>query len=62
MTTAQRLEIWVWVLIYLGLGVVGLGLSVQRNAAALGWSIVAFGSVAVVIGIVLIWLRARITH
>ena len=62
MNTARRLETWVWVLIYIGLGLVGLGLSVQRNAAALGWSIVAFGSVAAVVGIVLIWLRSRITH
>ena len=56
---ASRIETWIWVLVYLGLILLGLGLSVQRSDAALGWTIAAVGSGAVAIGIVLIWLRSR---
>ena len=58
-STASRVEASIWVLIYIGLILVGLGLSVQRSDAALGWGIAAVGSAAVVIGIALIWLRSR---
>ena len=56
---ASRIETWIWVLVYLGLILLGLGLSVQRSDAALGWTIAAVGSGAVAVGIVLIWLRSR---
>ncbi len=55
----RRLETWVWVAVYLGMVLIGLGLAVQRNDAALGWGIAVTGSVLTAIGIVLIWLRSR---
>ena len=36
----QRVESWVWLLIYGGMGLLGLGLSVQRTNAPLGWAMV----------------------
>jgi len=49
----------VWALIYGGLFAVGLGLSVQRRAAGLGWGLVAAGSAASAVGIVLVFVRSR---
>jgi membrane protein DedA with SNARE-associated domain len=58
MSTA-RIETWVWVLVYGGMVLLGLGLSVQRSDASLGWAIVALGIALVVIGAVLVWVRSR---
>ena len=55
----QRVESWVWMLIYGGMGLLGLGLSVQRTNAPLGWAMVALGGLGGVVGVVLIWVRSR---
>jgi len=55
----QRVDSWVWWLIYGGMGLLGLGLSVQRTSAPLGWAMVALGGVGSVAGVVLIWVRSR---
>lgn len=55
----QRVETLVWVLLYGGLLVVGLGLSVQRSDATLGWSMVIVGAIVAAVGVVLIVVRAR---
>lgn len=55
----QRVEVWVWVLVYLGLVLLGIGMSVQRSDAALGWGIAVVGIVLDALGAVLIWLRSR---
>lgn len=55
----QRIETLVWVLLYGGLLVVGLGLSVQRSDATLGWSMVIVGAIVAAVGVVLIVVRAR---
>ncbi len=55
----QRVEAWVWVLVYLGLVVIGVGMSVQRSDAALGWGITAAGVVLDALGVALIWVRSR---
>jgi protein-S-isoprenylcysteine O-methyltransferase Ste14 len=55
----KRVEVWVWVLIYAGLILFGLGLSVQRTDASLGWVVAAVGVVLASIGAVLIWVRSR---
>ena len=56
---SKRVEVWVWVLVYLGLIVIGVGMSVQRSDAALGWGITAAGIVVEALGVVLIWVRSR---
>ena len=55
----QRVETWVWVLVYLGLVLIGVGMSVQRSDATLGWAITAAGVVLEALGAVLIWVRSR---
>ena len=55
----QRVESWVWLLIYGGMGLLGLGLSVQRTNAPLGWGMVVVGGVVATVGVVLIWVRSR---
>ena len=47
-------------MIYLGLFLLGLGLTVLRSEAALGWIVTGSGIVATLAGIVLVWMRSRI--
>jgi hypothetical protein len=56
-----RVEVWIWVLIYLGLVLLALGLSVRGDDASMGWGIVAFGVALDVVGMVLIWVRSRMS-
>ena len=56
----EKLETWVWVLIYGGLLAVCLGVFVMRRGGdALGWALVVAGVLAVVAGMVLVVVRAR---
>ena len=57
--TSRRIDTWVWALIYLGMILIGLGLSLLRGDASLGWIIASIGAALVVAGIVLIWMRSR---
>jgi FtsH-binding integral membrane protein len=61
-TAAQHVQRWTWPLIFVGIVLLALGLSVQRDGAALGWGIAAAGIAAIVAGIVLIWVRSRMTN
>jgi membrane protein DedA with SNARE-associated domain len=56
---SKRIEVWVWVLVYTGMILLGLGVSVQRSDASLGWGIAVVGIVAMLIGAVLVWVRSR---
>jgi membrane protein DedA with SNARE-associated domain len=56
---SKRIEVWVWVLVYTGMILIGLGVSVQRGDASLGWGIAVVGIVAMLIGAVLVWVRSR---
>ena len=62
MSTTQRIQKWSWILMYVGIVLLALGLSVQRSDAALGWGIAAPGIAAIVVGIVLIWVRSRMPN
>jgi hypothetical protein len=54
------IEAWVWVSIYGGLIAVGVGVFVLRGgASAVGWTLVALGTVATVAGAALVVVRAR---
>ena len=61
MSTVARIQKWTWILIFLGMVVLALGLSVQRSDASLGWGIAVAGAVSIAAGIVLIWLRSRMS-
>ena len=56
---APLVEKLVWVYVYVGMILLGLGLAVQRSDSALGWTIAVIGSVSIIIGIVLVWVRSR---
>ena len=60
MARAAALEPWTWVLIYGGLLLLSLGLFLLRSAPGLAWTLVLSGPVLVVVGVVLIFLRARL--
>lgn len=57
--TSRRIDTWVWALIYLGMILIGLGLSLLRGDAWLGWIVASVGATLVAAGIVLIWMRSR---
>jgi hypothetical protein len=51
----------IWTLIYGGLFTLILGLAALPAHAVASWSLIAIGAVLVVGGVVLIWVRARLT-
>ena len=56
---SKRLHTLIWVLVYGGLLTLVLGLSVQRSADDLGWSMVAAGLAVALLGFALVFVRAR---
>ena len=56
---ASTVETLVWLLIYGGLLLGGVGLFVDREGSALGIVMVVVGAVALLAGIVLVWVRSR---
>ena len=57
--TTRRISALTWVLIFGGILAFGLGLVVSRTDTELGWGITAFSIAAIVIGVVLVWVRSR---
>lgn len=51
----------VWTLIYGGLFTLILGLAALPAHAVASWSLIVVGAVLVVAGVVLIWVRARLS-
>ena len=58
--SVARLEVLIWVLIYGGLLSLVLGLWVIRIDDDTGWSLVAGGGIAAVVGFSLIYVRSKI--
>ena len=58
---AGRIEALVWVLIYGGLLVFGLGVALSRGGLDYGWSVSVVGIVIAVAGVVLIYVRSRMS-
>ena len=56
---AATLEKYTWPLILGGLIVGGLGFFVDRQGSVLGMPMTVVGALAMVAGVVLIWLRSR---
>ena len=50
----------IWALIFGGLLLFSLGLFVQQQGGAPGWTIMLIGAALAVAGAVLIWVRSRI--
>ena len=55
----KRMQQLTWVLIYGGLLTLVLGVSVRRTDDALGWTLLAVGSVVALAGFALVLMRAR---
>jgi hypothetical protein len=58
--TLQRLERLVWVLVYGGLLTLVLGIATERTGSAIGWVLIVGGGVVAAVGVVLIFVRARL--
>jgi hypothetical protein len=57
--TPATVEKLIWVLIFGGLLVLSLGLFVERQNMAFGWSLVVAGGALAAAGVVLVWVRSR---
>jgi len=57
-----RVEVLVWILIYGGLLVFGLGVALSRSGLDYGRSVSVFGIVVAVAGVVLVYVRSRMTE
>ena len=56
----KRIQQLIWVLIYGGLLTLVLGLSVERQDDAMGWSMIVGGGCIALFGVVLIYVRSRL--
>ncbi len=54
-----RVEVLVWVLIYGGMLVASLGFAMRHGGHAFGWLFMIAGAIAVLAGMLLIWIRSR---
>jgi uncharacterized membrane protein HdeD (DUF308 family) len=59
--SAERIETWVWVLIYGGLLVCGLGVALTRGGMDYGSTVAVIGIVLAVAGVLLVYVRSRMT-
>ena len=59
-TTIARVERLVWILIYGGMLCAVLGFAVRDAASDAGGALVVFGGIATAVGVVLIFVRARL--
>jgi hypothetical protein len=55
----RTLDKLIWVLIYVGLFCAGLGIWFMEHHQTVGWTMLVSGSVLVIAGAVLIWVRSR---
>ncbi|SEA02499.1 hypothetical protein [Variovorax sp. YR216] len=58
------LEKWIWILIYGGLLTLILGIATgrQEGMETLGWAMAVPGAVAAAVGVVLIYVRSRLSN
>ncbi|MBO9647208.1 MAG: hypothetical protein J7605_01760 [Variovorax sp.] len=56
------LEKWIWILIYGGLLTLILGIATGRENEALGWAMGVPGAVVAAVGVVLIYVRSRLSN
>ncbi len=59
--TLARIDRLAWVFLYLGLFTVVLGIASLRFHVAAAWSLIIVGSLLAVAGVVLVWLRSRLS-
>ena len=57
--TYERMDKWMWILIFGGLITFGVGLSIARTDAPIGWAFGVAGVLGVVIGVGMLWSRSR---
>ena len=59
--STQRIGTLIWVLIYGGLLSAGLGIALERGGQGFGWGVAIGGATAALAGMVLIWIRSRMS-
>jgi hypothetical protein len=57
--TPNTIEKLIWLLIFGGLLLLSLGLFVERQDMAVGWSLVVAGGGLAAAGVLLVWVRSR---
>ena len=59
--TLARIDRLAWIFLYLGLFTVVLGIASLQFHAAAAWSLIIVGSLLAVAGVVLVWVRSRLS-
>lgn len=54
------LEKWTWLLIFIGGFALALGIATLREDETVGWLIIVPSAVAIVVGVVLVYVRSRL--
>jgi formate hydrogenlyase subunit 3/multisubunit Na+/H+ antiporter MnhD subunit len=57
--SAAAIEKLIWTLVYGGMLLMGLGFALLQGDAPWGWGLVACGGAAALVGVVLVFVRAR---
>ena len=57
----MRLDALVWVLIYGGLFAAVLGFASRHDSPSTGWALMGGGAATSAVGVVLIWVRSRLS-
>jgi vacuolar-type H+-ATPase subunit I/STV1 len=60
--TLAWIERLVWIFLYVGLFAVVLGIASLKYHAAGAWSLIVGGGVLAVAGLVLVWVRSRLSQ
>ena len=59
--TIARIERMTWNLIFVGLFAIVLGLASMASSPGAAWALIVVGGVLTVAGVVLIWVRSRMS-
>jgi hypothetical protein len=60
--TLARIDKLTWILIFVGIFIVALGIASHDETAIGGWTLSVLGSIATAVGVVLIYVRSRLSE
>jgi hypothetical protein len=59
--SSDRISAWTWSLIFAGMLFMAVGLTLRGSEAVLGWLLIGASSIAIAVGVVLIWVRSTMS-
>ncbi len=59
---SSRIAAWTWGLIFGGMLALAVGLTLRGSDTVLGWLLIAGSGVAILVGVILIWVRSTMNN